>query len=302
MLKTHLATSTIFTGLSEDIENDLIQSISNVPFKQIENEIRDIPFVAIIMDETTDVVSKSQLSTVLYYVNTVNRNEVVERFLEFTDVSEVRSAKALSEHVFRFILRYACEEKLIAQTYDGAAAISRQHNGLQSLVRFRYENAIFVHCCGHKLNLVLKQSVEYIKDCKIFFLTLSGLSLFFSKSTKRVHALDNVVKKRFLSVAPTRWNYNSRLIEMMVEHKLDVINLMESILENAQNWDSETLYSAKGYVKILRSFDFNFFLKKFSIILPQATIIFDILQKIFLIFLIAQKILTISSFIYILPG
>jgi len=74
-------------------------------------------------------------------------------------------------------------------------------------------------------------------------------------------------------------NYHSRLIEMMVEHKIDVKNLMESIIENAQNWDSETLSSAKGYVEILQSFDFNFFLKLFSIILPQATIIFEILQK-----------------------
>ncbi|XP_060855035.1 zinc finger MYM-type protein 1-like [Metopolophium dirhodum] len=279
LLKTHLATSTIFTGLSGDIQNDLIQSISNVLLKQIENEIRDTPFVAIIMDETTDIVSKSQLSTVLRYINTIDGYEVVERFLGFTDVSEDRSAKALSEHVFSFISKYACEEKLIAQTYDGAAVMSGQHNGLQSLVRSKYENAIFVHCYAHKLNLVIKQSVEYIKDCKIFFSTLSGLSSFFSKSTKRVHALDNVVKKRFPSVASTRWNYNSRLIEMMVEHKLDVINLMESIIENAQNWDSETLSSAKRYVEILQSFDFNFFLKLFSIILPQATIIFEILQK-----------------------
>lgn len=65
----------------------------------------------------------------------------------------------------------------------------------------------------------------------------------------------------------------------MVEHKLDVINLMKSIIENGQNWDSETLSSAKGYVEILQSFDFNFFLKLFSIILPQAIIIFKILQK-----------------------
>lgn len=179
LLKTHLATSTIFTGLSGDIQNDLIQSISNVFLKQIENEIRDTPFVAIIMDETTDIVSKSQLSTVLRYVNTIDGYEVVERFLGFTDVSEDRSAKALSEHVFSFISKYACEEKLIAQTYDGAAVMSGQHNGLQSLVRSKYENAIFVHCYAHKLNLVLKQSVEYIKDCKIFFSTLSGLSYFF---------------------------------------------------------------------------------------------------------------------------
>jgi hypothetical protein len=149
LLKTHLATSTILTGLFEDIQNDLIQSISNVLLKQIENEIRDTPFVAIIMDETIYIITKSQLSTVLRYVNTIDGYEVFERFLGFTDVSENQSAKPLSEHVFSFISKYVCEEKLIAQTYDGAAVISRQHNGLQSLVRSKYENAIFVHCYAH---------------------------------------------------------------------------------------------------------------------------------------------------------
>jgi len=284
LLKTLLATSNILTNLSEDFQNDLIQSVSDVLLKQIENEIRDTPFVAmIIMDETTDIVSKSlQLSTVLRYVNTSNSNEVVERFLGFTDVSKDRSAKALSEHVFGFILKYACEEKLIGQTY----IMSEQHDGLQSLVRSKYENAIPVHCYAHELNLVIKQSVEYIKDCKIFFSTLSGLSSFFSTSTKLVHALDNIIKKRlrrfrlgFKSEAPTRWNYNSRIVEMMVDHKVDVIDLMESIIDNAQSWDSETWSSAKGYVEILQSFDFNFFLKLFSIILPQATNIFKNLQQ-----------------------
>lgn len=41
LLKTHLATSIIFTGLSGDVQNDLMQSISNVLLKQFENEIHD---------------------------------------------------------------------------------------------------------------------------------------------------------------------------------------------------------------------------------------------------------------------
>ncbi|KAE9535632.1 hypothetical protein AGLY_007533 [Aphis glycines] len=285
LLKTLLATSTILTDLSEDFQNDLIQSVSDVLLKQIENQIRDTPFVAIIiiMDETTDIASKSlRLSTVLRYVNTSNSNEVVERFLGFTDISENRSAEALSEHVFGFISKYACEEKFIGQTY----IMSGQQDDLQSLVRSKYENAISIHCYAHKLNLVIEQSVEYIKDCKTFFSTLSGLSSFFSTSTKQVHALDNVIIKRIRpvrrgvkSIVPTRWNYNSRIIEMMVEHKVDVINLMESIIDNAESWDSETWASAKGYVDILQSFDFNFFLKLFSIILPQATNIFKNVQQ-----------------------
>jgi hypothetical protein len=83
----------------------------------------------------------------------------------------------------------------------------------------------------------------------------------------------------------------------MIEHKLDVINLIESIIENGQNWDSEIKSFAKKYVEILQSFDFNFCIELFSIILLQTMIIFEILQNLFLIFLIAQKILTVLLFI-----
>jgi len=170
----------------------------------------------------------------------------------------------------------------VAQTYDGAAVMSGQHNGLQTLVRSKCKNAIFVHCYAHKLNLILKQSIDYIKECKIFFITLSGLSSFFSKSTKRVNALDQIVKKRFPSVAPTRWNYNSRLIEIMTEYKELILNLMYSIVENADKWDSETLMCARGFCQTIQDFDFNFFLLILGNILPRATIFFNTMQtKIF---------------------
>ncbi|KAL4121591.1 hypothetical protein QTP88_014076 [Uroleucon formosanum] len=233
-LSGHLSTATVFSGLSGDIQNDLIQSISNVLMKRVTLEIKNVDFVSIIMDETTDVVSKSQLSIIFRYIT---HEGVQERFLGFVDVSQDRSAKCLAEYTFNILQGYNCENKLIAQTYDGAAVMSGQHNGLQALVRLKCKNAMFVHCYAHKLNLILKQSVDHIKECKVFFLTLSGLSSFFSKSTKRIYALEQEVKKKFPSVAPTRWNYNSRLVEMMSEYKQEVLNLMGTIIENGENFN-----------------------------------------------------------------
>lgn len=87
---------------------------------------------------------------------------------------------------------------------------------------------------------------------------------------------------RFPSVAPTRWNYNSRLIEMMTEYKEEILNLMYSIVENADKWDSETLLCARGFCQTIQDFDFNFFLLIFGNILPRATILFNVMQtKIF---------------------
>ena len=150
----------------------------------------------------------ARLSTVFRYVT--KDCAVKERFIEFTDVTGNRTAEALSEYVFKCIETWKCKNKLIAQTYDGAATIAGELNGLQAKVRAKHESAIFVHCCAHVLNLVLSQACSARKECKIFFSTINGLGTFFTKSSKPTNALDNIVKKRFPKVAPTRWNYSSR--------------------------------------------------------------------------------------------
>ena len=98
-LNGHLETSTVFSGLSGDIQNDLIQSISNTLLKIIKIEIKNTDFVSIIMDETTDIVSKSQLTTILRYMT---YEGVQERFLGCIDVSSDRSATSLFSHLYPY--------------------------------------------------------------------------------------------------------------------------------------------------------------------------------------------------------
>ena len=59
------------------------------------------------------------------------------------------------------------------------AVMSGRDWGLQVQFKRRWNQAIFIHCYAHKMNLVLKNAVGHIKECKIFFNTLSGLASFF---------------------------------------------------------------------------------------------------------------------------
>jgi hypothetical protein len=139
-------------------------------------------------------------------------------FLGFSDVSADGTASALAERVIDCVVQYGFGSNIVAQTYGGAAVISGELNGLQTKVRDKFPNAMFIHCTAHKLNLVLSQSVSSIKECNVFFKTLNSFSSFFSASSKRTHCLDQQVKKRFPKVAPTRWNYNSRLVDSIRVH------------------------------------------------------------------------------------
>lgn len=73
--------------------------------------------------------------------------------------------------------QWQCGNKLVAQTYDGAAVMWGELNGLQAKVKEKYPCATFVHCCSHVLNLVPSQAYSETNIAKIFFSTLNGLLL-----------------------------------------------------------------------------------------------------------------------------
>ncbi|KAF2900298.1 hypothetical protein ILUMI_05884 [Ignelater luminosus] len=140
------------------------------------------------MHETSDIIVKSQLSTVVRYVSA--KGSVEERFLHFTDVSSDRTANGLLRHALKVLCDLDCTGKLVAQTYDGAAVMAGKHGGLQAKVRQHCTSATFIHFYAHKVNLVSSQSASFVKQVKVFFTSLAGFSSFFGRSTKRTHALD----------------------------------------------------------------------------------------------------------------
>lgn len=276
-LKNQIENSTVFTGLSNHIQDDLIQCLSSVLRDSIKHEINNASFVSLIMDETVDVANKSQLSIVFRYID--KKGEVQERFLGFLNVSSDKTALNLFEIVKSVLHEFSCYGKLVAQSYDGAAVMAGHINGLQTRVRSICKEALFVHCYAHKLNLVLSQSVSHIKACHLFFITLSGISTFFRKSSKRSNALDQLIQKRMPASAPTRWQYSARIVYMVFEYRIQLVELFNQMLSNPNEWDTESLNSVRGFQTCLLEFKFNFLLVIFSEIFPLSDVLFDCLQK-----------------------
>uniref|UniRef100_H2ZWT2 HAT C-terminal dimerisation domain-containing protein n=1 Tax=Latimeria chalumnae TaxID=7897 RepID=H2ZWT2_LATCH len=128
-LATHFSiASSVFTGLSNHIQNDIVQSVSAVILDFIKKELTVAPFVAIMMDETSDISLHSQLSIVFRYVDKDGKAQ--EWFVGF--ISTNRSMKALADMVFECLKEFQCRNKLVAKTYDGAAIMSRELSGLQA--------------------------------------------------------------------------------------------------------------------------------------------------------------------------
>ena len=91
-------------------------------------------FVAVEVDEKTDVTQKAQISVIFRYV--CEASYIVKKaFLGFDDVSDNRRAYAIAQYVLGILQKFNHVEKLVAQTYDGASVMSSELNGVQGKIK-----------------------------------------------------------------------------------------------------------------------------------------------------------------------
>ncbi|GBP81883.1 Zinc finger MYM-type protein 1 [Eumeta japonica] len=74
------AINSVFSGLSSDIQNDLIKSIAQVIRDEIKSEINFAKFVSVIADETPDISHREQMSVIFRYLT---KTGIEERFHGF---------------------------------------------------------------------------------------------------------------------------------------------------------------------------------------------------------------------------
>ena len=126
-----------FKGIAPSIQNDLIESVGFVVLAEIKEELENCAFLSVMLDETSDISCFSQLCTVLRYLNA--DGIICERFIKFSDVSKDRSAAAIARLVVAQLTELGCLKKLFAQTYDGAAVMSGELDGVQAKVKILYQ-------------------------------------------------------------------------------------------------------------------------------------------------------------------
>lgn len=278
VLDEHLQTATVFKGTSKTVQNELLDCMLSVVRSYIVEEVKNANFVAIQADETTDISTHCQLVLVLRYID--GSSNIQERFFEFINIQNASAdtiSSALLERLTS-ILPDGQKAKLIAQAYDGAAVMRGATGGVQRKIMDVYENAHYVHCYAHQLNLIMQQATSHMPRIGTFFSDLSGFSAFFSRSPKRTAVLDQVVSHRLPRASATRWNFHSRAVNTVYEHKDDLLKCFQTIRDSG-NFDSQTTREAGGFVRMLEDEAFCFFLALFHKIMPHVDMLFNQLQK-----------------------
>ncbi|XP_030612064.1 zinc finger MYM-type protein 1-like [Archocentrus centrarchus] len=233
---------------------------------------------ALQVDETVDVATQCQLVLVLRYIDA--KNTVQERFFEFIPLQSATAdsiATALKERLAT-ILPEDQKAKLICQAYDGASVMRGATAGVQKKIQDVYPNAHYIHCYAHQLNLIMQQATSHITKVRIFFSNLSGFSSFFSRSSKHTSVLDKVVAHRLPASSNVRWNFHSRAINTVFEHREDLIRCFQSI-QDSGDFDPITVREAGAFAMLLEDQDFKFFLQLFHHIMPHVDLLYAKLQK-----------------------
>ena len=83
------------------------------------------------------------------------------------------------------------KSSLVGLEFEEASVMSGRLSGVQKRIRDKAPLAYYIHCYGHRLNLVLINAAKYVPEAADFFSLLESLYIFASNS---------VVHSKFLSI------------------------------------------------------------------------------------------------------
>ena len=73
-------------------------------------------------------------------------------------------------------------DRCVSQCYDGASVMSGSCFGVSARIKELNTRAVYIHCCAHRLNLALVDTVKSIPVAEGFFALLQTLYVFMATS------------------------------------------------------------------------------------------------------------------------
>lgn len=113
--------------------------------------------------------------------------------------------------------------KLVDQTYDGAAVMSGKHKGVHTIIKQKYPLAHFVHC--YQLNLIISQAASQNTQVRVFLANVDDIVNFFFNFPQMVDVLNEIVERQhypaILTCCKTNYKKKERMpftLSVLQEH------------------------------------------------------------------------------------
>ncbi|XP_022170825.1 zinc finger MYM-type protein 1-like, partial [Myzus persicae] len=217
--------------LINHIENQSLNAIYISPTKSF----------SVLVDETTDISRIEQLTLCIRYIDSVETTNTInyvlrEDFLQFVPVHST-TGQNLASVIINSLQALGINDKyMVGQGYDGAASMSGNLKGVQTIIRESHPAALYVHCSAHSLNLALAHScnVQYVRNC---IGTIKSIGNFIKSSAMRTKILKTKIKNilpntkwtKLTSMCDTRWVENHNGIQRFVEIFQPIVETLEEL-------------------------------------------------------------------------
>ena len=201
-----------------------------------------------------------------------NKN-VKEEFLTFLQLERVTGEK-IAESILDFLKESNIPvENMHGQGYDGASNMSSDRVGMQARIREKAPLATYVHCNGHRLNLVISKSCT-LPQVRNVISRLQECCRFFLNSPKRSGLLDLIVnhnvvdaakRKPLLDLCKTRWAQRHFAYQHFYQAFVFIVEALEMIgfkrhLAKYGNkyadWDPASCSNAQHILASITTFEF----------------------------------------------
>lgn len=154
-------------SLSNDTVKRRIQDMSQDVLSQVLERVKESPYFAIQLDESTDIANQAQL---LVFIRYVNNNNFEENFL----FCQPLPMHVRGEDIFNLINTFMCSNsiswcKCVAVCTDGAASCTGKNSGVVKRIQEKAPDAVWTHCFIHREALAAKELSpdlnEVLNDC-----------------------------------------------------------------------------------------------------------------------------------------
>ena len=147
---------TLHIYLGHETQNEMIEIVGCQIQKEVASRAAAAGVFAVLMDETTDVSHKEQVSIFVRYVvdNDESRDEpTVEEHLLALVTTAATTGEALAEVLTDCLQRHNLDiHNVVGQGYDGGSNMRGASKGVQARIKKVNPTALFTHCFAHNNN------------------------------------------------------------------------------------------------------------------------------------------------------
>lgn len=253
--------------LGKNIQNELIQFLSNTIREKLIKDVKAAKYFSIILDCTPDASHIEQMTMIIRFVdtNTMPENEdesvnIREHFFGFVPMEESTGlfiTDTLLKELENLSLNF---QDLRGQGYDNGSNMKGKDSGVQKRILDLNPRALFVPCSAHSLNLVVNDAARSSVESTNFFDLAHQVYVFFAGSTRRwdkltKHVKDFTVKR----MSDTRWESRVEALKPLRYQLGDVYDALMDIHGDKSFTGSSgntTRTEAKNLAESICKFDF----------------------------------------------